>query len=84
MLPPDLAPKILPVTQEFHSRQLFDSALKFMEANDSELANLFLMEGLAIDPRGPGRPGFAALLQHPGFGALRDEIRSALLARHGG
>ena len=50
----------MPVSQEFHSRQLFDSALKLMDANDPELANLFLMEGLAIDPFGPGRPGFAA------------------------
>jgi protein O-GlcNAc transferase len=83
MLPADLAPKIVPVAQEFHARQLFDSALKLMDANDPELANLFLMEGLAIDPHGPGRPGFAALLQHPGFGALRDEIRSALLRKHG-
>ena len=83
MLPADLAPKIVPVSQEFHSRQLFDSALKLMDANDPELANLFLMEGLAIDPLGPGRAGFAALLQHPGFGALRDEIRSALLGKHG-
>ena len=83
MLPADLAPMIVPVSQEFHSRQLFDSALKFMDANDAELANVFLMEGLAIDPLGPGRPEFAALLQHPGYGALRDEIRSALLAKHG-
>jgi protein O-GlcNAc transferase len=83
MLPADLAPKVVPVSQEFHARQLFDSALKLMDANDSELASLFLTEGLAINPLGPGRPGLAALLQHPGFGALRDDIRTALLLKHG-
>jgi glycosyltransferase involved in cell wall biosynthesis len=82
LLPADLKPLAIPQAQEFHGRQLFQSALRTMYAGNAELANWYALEGLAIDPLGPARPEFAALLREPGFGALRERIRSALLQGH--
>ena len=80
LLPADLAAQVFPVAREFHSRQFFNTALGCMKAGKLELANRFLFEALTIDPDGVGRPGFAALLRHPACGALREEIRTALLS----
>ncbi len=83
LLPEDLKPLAIPQAQEFHGRQLFQSALRTMHAGNAELANWYALEGLVIDPMGPGRPEFATLLREPGFDGLRERIRLALLREHG-
>lgn len=79
LLPPDLLQEVLPVAQEYHARQFFNSALACYQTRNPRLAREFLSDALAIDPLGPGREGFAALLRHPAAADLREQVRLALL-----
>ena len=78
-LPADLAAEILPGAKEYHARQFFSTALACIRTGQPDLAQGFALEALRIDPLGPSRPGFAVLLNQPGFADWLQQLRALLL-----
>ncbi len=78
-LPADLAAEIMPVAQEYHGRQFFNTALACARMGQTELAQKFAMEAMRLDPAWLSRPGFTLLLNQPGFADWLEKTRATLL-----